>query len=603
MTKLAAIYIRMSTDKQEDSPERQRATTKQTIEREGFRFYREYIDEARRGWDDTRPGFRQLLADAQAKKFDIIVVDECSRLSRDEPLDFFAEVAHPLKKAGVRLYSVAEGGLQDWNNLPGVLLSAVYQDRSSGESKKTAWRVTTNYLKLSAEGRIDLGKPPYGYKRVWVDSSGRVVHEGTHPPEHVRRIRPSPRLERGDPAEVRVVQFIFDAYANRDMSLRDIGHDLERRGILTPTGKRVWSQNCVGRILREMKYAGYYVFNRVRQGEFYRLGAEVVELAGGFETETGMNPRETWRIIPNHHEPLVSPETFARVQELLAANKTRTTPAPNRGDFLLTKLLFCGACGGPMVGHRNGPGKPAFYRCQRAMDTAQHHCQNNLVKESEVLDNILAALEEQFLDPRFLDLCVREAQKMDEETMDSRRVNALRAELTALDRDIDRARSRLAKVDDEEFEFLNGQIAGWKARKKEVEAELHQAGTPCLKKRTEELLHWLEGEIRRLRVAVQSKDRQCVRAVIRRIVDFVNVGVECRLVGKVKNRYFLVGGDIVVEDGTGKSASRSARRSRCGRGDDGAVKYVSTSSVGAGNGEEAGATVSLSASGPTVFPR
>lgn len=600
MSKLAAVYIRMSTDKQEDSPERQRGTTKQAIEREGFRFHREYIDEARRGWDDTRPAFRQLLADAQARKFDIIVVDECSRLSRDEPIDFFIEVAGPLKKAGVRLYSVAEGGFQDWNNLPGVLLSAVYQDRSSGESKKIGYRVTSEYLKRAGQGSIDLGKPPYGYKRVWVDSSGRVVHEGTYPPEDVCRISPTPRLVPGDPAEVSVVQFIFDSYANRDMSLRDIGRELERRSILTPAGKRVWSQNCVGRILREMKYAGYYVFNRVRQGKFYRLGTEGVEEAGGFGTETGLNPREAWRVIPNHHEPLISPETFARVQELLSANKTRTTPAPNRGDFLLTKLLFCGSCGGPMCGHRNGPGKPAFYRCQRAMATAQNHCQHNLVKESEVLDSILAALEKQFLDPRFLDLCVREAQKLDDEATDSRRVNALRAELTALDRDIDRARSRLAKVDDEEFEFLNGQIAGWKARKKEVETELRQAGTPCQKKRTEELLRWLEGEIRRLRVAIQSKDRQCIRATIRRIVGFVNVGVECRLVGKVKNRYFLVGGDIVVEDGTGKSASRLAQ-SRRGQGEEG-VKYVSTCGVREDNGE-AGETVSLSASGPTACPR
>ena len=72
----------MSTDKQEDSPDRQRVSTNSAIDKQGFRFYREYIDEARRGWDDTRPGFRQLLADALAKKFDVIVVDERSPLPR-----------------------------------------------------------------------------------------------------------------------------------------------------------------------------------------------------------------------------------------------------------------------------------------------------------------------------------------------------------------------------------------------------------------------------------------------------------------------------------------------------------------------------------------
>lgn len=165
----AVVYIRMSTESQDDSPERQRSTTKRAIEQGGFRLGEEYLDEARKGWDDTRPGFQRLLADARAKKFDIIVVDECSRLSRNEPLSFFAEVAHPLRQAGVRLYSVAEGGFQDWNNLPGVLLSAVYQDRSSTESKKIGYRVATEYHKRAKEGRMQLGKPPFGYQRVWHD--------------------------------------------------------------------------------------------------------------------------------------------------------------------------------------------------------------------------------------------------------------------------------------------------------------------------------------------------------------------------------------------------------------------------------------------------
>ena len=49
-------------------------------------------------------------------------------------------------------------------------------------------------------------------------------------------------------------------------------------------------------------------------------------------------------MIPDHHEPLVSVELFMRVQEMLAVNRKRTTPA-EPGNFLLTKLLICGGCG------------------------------------------------------------------------------------------------------------------------------------------------------------------------------------------------------------------------------------------------------------------
>jgi site-specific DNA recombinase len=601
MAARAAVYIRMSTDKQEDSPERQRTSIKQAIEREGFNFYREYIDEARRGWDDTRPEFRELLADAQERKFDIIVVDELSRLSRNAPLGFLAEVAHPLQQAGVRLYSVAEGGLQDWDTLTGVLLAAIHQDRSSNESKKISYRVTSEYLKRSRTGQIDLGKPPYGYMRGWVDTSGRVVHTGTYPPEEIRRTNPTPKLIPGAAAEVNVVQFIFHAYANRDMSLRDIGRELEAKGILTPAGKQVWSQNCVGRILREMKYAGHYVFNRVPQGTYHRLGADAVEQVGVRSKPTGTKSKENWRITLNHHEPLVSQELFDRVQALLSANVTRTTPIKDRGDFLLTKLLTCGSCGGPMVGHRNGRGKPAFYRCQRAMDTAQNHCRNNLVKESEVLDNVLAALEEQLLDARFLDLCVRHAEELDEREHDGRKVNALRSELASLNRDIDRASGRLTKEDDDSiYALLKNQLTLSKTRKKEVEDELNQLDVPRQKKCTEELLHWIEAEIRQLRASIHSKDRQVVRAVIRRLIGHVTVGVECRRVG-MRNRYFLIGGDVVIEDGRGSSATRPSAKRRDG-GDVRDVEFLATRGCGTGN-DGGEATVSLSASEPRACPR
>lgn len=540
-TMRAAVYIRFSTDKQEDSPDRQRTTTGLATQSNRYVVVQEYVDEARRGWDDTRPGFRQLLADALAGRFDVIVVDECSRLSRSEPVEFFGEVVWPLKRAGVQLYSVAEGGLQDWNNLPGVLLSAVYQDRSAGESKKTAWRVTSNYLKLASEGRIDLGKPPYGYARV------------KHPDGRVTYV-----VDGENPSHAETVRFIFDAYANRDMSLRDIGRELERRGTPTPAGKRVWSQNCVGKILRDLKYAGYYVFNRKRQGKFYRLGPDGVEKAGELPTRSGMNDRDCWRVIPDHHEPLVPHALFERVQGLLRQNRTRTTPSPNRGEFLLGGLLVCGSCGGSMSGHREAKGKSASYRCTKAMATAQNHCRNNLVKEAEVLDHVLAALEGNFLSPEFLALCRKAAREMEEQTGGEKRVAALRGELATLEKDVLRARGRLAKVDDETFDFLTAQIAGWVARKKAIETELAQVNAPDIEQRLRKLFQQVEDELRNLRTSIRNKDQQLVRAAIRSIVASVEVGVERRLVGK-RPRYFLVGGRVTLRTGELQGGSPRAR--------------------------------------------
>jgi site-specific DNA recombinase len=550
------------------------------IRQNGFTLHKEYIDEARRGWDDTRPEFRQLLSDAKAGKFDVILVDECSRLSRNEPVEFFGEVVYPLKRVGVRLYSVSEGGLQDWNNLPGILLSAVYQDRSAGESKKTAWRVTSNYQKLAGEGRIDLGKPPYGYKRVR-NPDGRFSYIP----------------DADNPSHAETVRFVFDAYANRDISLRDIDRELERKGVPTPAGKTVWSQNCVRKILRDMKYAGHFVFNRTRQGRFCRLGVDGVEQTTGQATKSAVNLRELWRVIPNHHEPLVPPDLFERVQDLLSRNRTRTTPAPNRGDFLFGGLLVCGACGGPMSGHRNGPGKPTFYRCTRAMGTAQNHCHNNLVKESEVLDHALGALEGMFLSPSFMSRCLKVARELEAGASDGKRIQHLRSELDGLDKDIARVRNRPAKVDDETFDFLNRQIGGWGEWKKELEAELAKATAPDIEDRVGQTFDRLKGELAQLRATAQCKDAGLLRAALRNIIEWAEVSVEKRLVGRVKHRYFLVGGRVMLRagdrfdtDGPKAGVRRAQPHQRC--------RLVSTG-IAEQEGEGAGAdtTENLSLSG------
>jgi DNA invertase Pin-like site-specific DNA recombinase len=58
----AAIYVRMSTTRQADSPERQRASILPYCERKNYQVVMEYEDLAVRGDADRRPGFERLLA-------------------------------------------------------------------------------------------------------------------------------------------------------------------------------------------------------------------------------------------------------------------------------------------------------------------------------------------------------------------------------------------------------------------------------------------------------------------------------------------------------------------------------------------------------------
>jgi DNA invertase Pin-like site-specific DNA recombinase len=140
----------MSTPKQEDSPERQIAQVESHAKLRGYSVSEVYCDLGIAGDDSERPSFLRLLADAMGRKFDVILIDEPSRLSRTKPSRFIAEVIYPLEKAGVIVESVSAGQLR-WDDIGGLIMTAVHADRSSSEVKNLSRRVLDGMAK-SARG-------------------------------------------------------------------------------------------------------------------------------------------------------------------------------------------------------------------------------------------------------------------------------------------------------------------------------------------------------------------------------------------------------------------------------------------------------------------
>jgi DNA invertase Pin-like site-specific DNA recombinase len=82
MQKRAAIYVRVSTDKQ--TVENQVAALRQIAERRGWQVVEQYSDAGISGAKgrDKRPGLDQLLNDAQRRKFDVVMAWAIDRLGR-----------------------------------------------------------------------------------------------------------------------------------------------------------------------------------------------------------------------------------------------------------------------------------------------------------------------------------------------------------------------------------------------------------------------------------------------------------------------------------------------------------------------------------------
>ncbi len=80
----AAIYARYSTDKQrETSIEDQRRNCERLAQQENWNIALCYADRAISGTKIDRPDYQRMLADAKARAFAVLLVDDLSRLARD----------------------------------------------------------------------------------------------------------------------------------------------------------------------------------------------------------------------------------------------------------------------------------------------------------------------------------------------------------------------------------------------------------------------------------------------------------------------------------------------------------------------------------------
>ncbi len=103
-TKPAVGYIRMSTDKQEESPAQQKAEVLKLADKHGFHIVRWYQDDAISGAKTLkRKGFCQMIEDAKVSgDFKAILCWDQDRFGRFDSLEA-GEWISPLRRAGVEL--------------------------------------------------------------------------------------------------------------------------------------------------------------------------------------------------------------------------------------------------------------------------------------------------------------------------------------------------------------------------------------------------------------------------------------------------------------------------------------------------------------------
>ncbi|MEI6731007.1 MAG: recombinase family protein, partial [Pseudomonadota bacterium] len=251
----AVIYSRFSTDKQSDSSiEDQARNCVRYAERCGMTIVSRFEDKAISGTSKNRPGFEAMLLAAAQKEFDVLLVDDLSRLSRNRTETM--QIIERFKFRRIRIVGVSDGydsatkGEKIQSTMRG-LMNELYLDDLR---EKTHRGMTGQALKgYSAGGRT------YGYKRVPIENPAKLDANGRPEIIAVRR--------EINEDEAKWVRKIFEWFASGE-SPKSIANKLNQIGVPS-TRASTWAANAIygdcnegTGLLNNQLYIGKYIWNR-----------------------------------------------------------------------------------------------------------------------------------------------------------------------------------------------------------------------------------------------------------------------------------------------------------------------------------------------------
>jgi DNA invertase Pin-like site-specific DNA recombinase len=157
MDKRAAIYVRVSTDRQ--TIENQLRELRQIAERRGWEVVHEYHDAGISGAKrrESRPGLDQMLKDAQRRRFDVVMAWAIDRLGRSL-IDLLGTI-QALETCGVDLYLDQQS--IDTTTPAGRLMFQITGAFAEFERSMIRQRVLAG-LKRAVEKGLILGRPKIG---------------------------------------------------------------------------------------------------------------------------------------------------------------------------------------------------------------------------------------------------------------------------------------------------------------------------------------------------------------------------------------------------------------------------------------------------------
>ena len=339
-----AIYCRLSAEDRDkssaeddsESIQNQKAMLIKYASKNSWTIYDIYSDDDYAGTDRRRPEFNRLIADANNRKFDIVLCKSQSRFTRE--LELVEKYINGLfQRIGIRFVSLVDSadstnkGNKKARQINGLVNEWFLEELSENiKSVKTSQRMRGYHIGSFA---------PYGYKKD-PDEKGHLII---------------------DPEAADVVRLIYKLYLE-GKGKQVIARILNESGIPNPTEYKRQHGMHRNKKVNSSTLWSYFTITNILTNEVY-IGNMIQGKSGVADYKTREKVTyapDQWIVVNGTHKPIIDQYTWDQVQAMVAI---KATPGQKQPEGMFARKVRCIHCGSRMHAVKNG-NKRAF-KCGR----------------------------------------------------------------------------------------------------------------------------------------------------------------------------------------------------------------------------------------------
>lgn len=317
-TRIAAAYVRMSTEHQQYSTSNQLDAIKEYALIRNMEIDRVYSDDGKSGLSIAgRESLTTMIADVESgiANFSCILVYDVSRWGRFQDADESAYYEFVCKRRGITVHYCAEQFENDGSPVS-TIVKGVKRAMAGEYSRELSAKVFQGACRLIQLGYKQGGTAGYGLRRMLIDQGGQpktLLAVGEHKSIQTDRVILVP----GPEGEVAEVRWMFASFVTGGLTESEIADALNAKGIRTDLG-RGWTRNTVHQVLTSEKYIGNNVYHRTS----FKLKRRHVKNS----PEQWVRAEAVWTAIVDH-------DLFRAAQEIMMRRAAQFTD-----EDLLEKL-------------------------------------------------------------------------------------------------------------------------------------------------------------------------------------------------------------------------------------------------------------------------